>query len=255
MTVKSRQISRGGFIYAVLAVFCGAIGGQPAFSATALAPKPNITLELFTSQGCSSCPPADRLLEQLARESGIVALSRPVQYWDQLGWKDTLATAENTERQYRYVRAFGQSGAYTPQLVIDGVADAIGSHESTVRARIAQQAQHKQGVTIVSETRADGSIEVRLTGPAAGAAEIRLLGLRASATVPVERGENARSQLHYINVVLEDIAIAHWTGGNQSFVVAAQDLKRLKGDRRAILVQAAGSGQIFGADFIQANIQ
>jgi len=95
-----------------------------------------IVVELYTSQGCSSCPPADAILGKLANRPGIIALSLPVTYWDMLGWKDTLASDTNTRRQKAYAAALKRGGVYTPQMIVDGTGDVVGSHEQEVNAAI-----------------------------------------------------------------------------------------------------------------------
>src|SRR5215467_14532067 len=101
--------------------------------------KRPVVVELFTSQGCSSCPPADELLGRLADRHGILALSLPITYWDMLGWKDTLATSANTHRQKAYAAAMGHGGVYTPQMIVDGVSDVVGSREGDVEAAVAKR--------------------------------------------------------------------------------------------------------------------
>ncbi|MEM9311001.1 MAG: DUF1223 domain-containing protein, partial [Pseudomonadota bacterium] len=116
--------------------------GQPpataAQSATPPVPSGPVLVELFTSQGCSSCPPADRLAERLAREEGLVIVSRPVDYWDRLGWKDTLASPDNTALQRAYARRGlnGYNGVYTPQMVVAGAFGEVGSNERALRSQI-----------------------------------------------------------------------------------------------------------------------
>ena len=106
-------------------------------AAAAPSTEPPVVIELFTSQGCSSCPPADRLLATLARDPGVIAVSRPVTYWDRLGWKDTLAREENTRRQYAYAARFRRDGVYTPQAVVDGRYQTVGSDREALVALLA----------------------------------------------------------------------------------------------------------------------
>ena len=94
-------------------------------------------LELFTSQGCSSCPPADKLLGELIRDPSLVAFSLNVDYWDSLGWKDTLADPRNSERQRAYARVRGERGVYTPQMVINGTAHVVGSDKAAIQRALA----------------------------------------------------------------------------------------------------------------------
>jgi hypothetical protein len=110
-----------------------------ALLASPAAAEPPVVVELFTSQGCSSCPPADQILTKLAQRRGILAMTLPVNYWDMLGWKDTLASAANTHRQKAYATAMGHGGVYTPQMIVDGVSDVVGSREGDVQGAIARR--------------------------------------------------------------------------------------------------------------------
>ena len=98
-----------------------------------------VVVELFTSQGCSSCPPADQILGRLSQRAGIIAISLPITYWDMLGWKDTLASDANTRRQKAYAAAMGHGGVYTPQIIVDGVTDVVGSRAPSVEIAIAER--------------------------------------------------------------------------------------------------------------------
>jgi hypothetical protein len=129
-----------------------------------------VIVELFTSQGCSSCPPADRLLKKLAAEGGVFPLSFHVDYWNYIGWTDPFSSAEWSERQRRYARAFGTSRVYTPQVVVAGTAECVGSNERRVRAEIADAAP------------ADGRLEVVLEPSGSSG------GLRLAIEATVERG-------------------------------------------------------------------
>ena len=215
-------------------------------------PHAKVTLELFTSQGCSSCPPADRVLAALADRTDVVALTRPVQYWDRLGWKDTFATPQNTDRQYAYAQTLHRAGVYTPQLVIDGVADMVGSRRDAIEDYIGQREHSGAGVIVQSTTRTDGGVVVSARGPSAGTAEIHLLWLRSSASVAIGRGENAHENLKYINIVLAEKIIGQWHGGETSLEISAHDLHQFSSDRWVVLLQEAHQGRILGADFVGA---
>jgi hypothetical protein len=116
-----------------------AAGATLAASASAGEVRRPVVVELFTSQGCSSCPPADELLGRLAERRGVLAISLPITYWDMLGWKDTLASSANTHRQKAYAAAMGHGAVYTPQIIVDGVNDVVGSREGDVEAAIAKR--------------------------------------------------------------------------------------------------------------------
>src|SRR5471030_830912 len=115
-------IALAGFCF--LSVPAAFAGGRP------------VVVELYTSQGCNTCPPADALLGKLALRTDVIALSLPITYWDMLGWKDTLASDANTRRQKAYAEAMGHGGVYTPQIIVDGVVDVVGGRVTSVEAAI-----------------------------------------------------------------------------------------------------------------------
>src|SRR5262252_5567570 len=141
------------------------------------AADPHALLELFTSQGCSSCPPADRLVGQLANDPSLIALSVPIDYWDYLGWRDTLANPAHSARQRAYARARGDGQVYTPQVVVNGAADALGSDQTAIERAIVQ-ANHKTGVMSLPVVLAvnNGTLDVSVSGgdKAPAAAEVWL---------------------------------------------------------------------------------
>src|SRR5262249_5080552 len=112
---------------------------SPATAGQLQGPRP-VVVELFTSQGCSDCPAADRIVTELAKRKDVIALSLPITYWDMLGWKDTLATEANTNRQKSYARAMNRSGIYTPQIIVDGQFDVVGNQRERVLSALATRA-------------------------------------------------------------------------------------------------------------------
>jgi hypothetical protein len=140
----------------------------------------SVLVELYTSQGCASCPPADALLAKLAKRQGLIAISLPITYWDMLGWKDTLASEANTSRQKAYAAAMGRGGVYTPQLVIEGVKDVVGSREDQVEAAIdaAEEARDEASEAIED---AQGALETVSDGdPPAGVSAFGALHRRTA---------------------------------------------------------------------------
>ena len=165
-------------------------------------------IELFTSQGCSSCPPADKLFAELAHDPDLITLSLPVDYWDRLGWKDTLAKHVFTERQNAYSGTRGDGQVYTPQAVINGATHAVGSDRAAIDDAVMQTA----GILTVpvSAENAGDNIVVSIGAAASGGATdamITLLPFFASRDVAIGRGENAREKVSYTNVV-RDIVLA-----------------------------------------------
>ena len=154
-------------------VICTAALTPPPASAT----EPRAVIELFTSQGCSSCPPADKLLGELSRDPTLIALSLPVDYWDYLGWKDTLALHGHSNRERAYADARGDREVYTPQVVVNGIAPVLGSDKAAIEQAIATTRQSAAPLTVpVTLTVADGKVSVNIPA-AAGAAQRRGLAL------------------------------------------------------------------------------
>jgi hypothetical protein len=173
--------------------------------------QPRMVLELFTSQGCSSCPPADRLFAELARDPQLIVMSLPVDYWDRLGWKDTLAKHAFTDRQKAYASVRGDGQVYTPQAVVNGSEHANGANRRAIDA----SAETTQPLSVpLSVKRSGDQIEVSVgAGTSINApATVLLLPYFASREVAIGRGENAREKITYTNVVREIIQIAEWSG-------------------------------------------
>src|SRR5713101_7055981 len=174
--------------YALAAVCCSSV-----LCASARAQPPRSVVELFTSQGCSSCPSADKLLGELAGDPSLIAISVPIDYWDYLGWKDTLADPRNTARQKDYAHARGDGQVYTPQAVVNGSIHALGSDKAAIEHAI-DKTRGNGAVSLVpvSLAFAEGRINLSLPqatdGPAS--AEAWLCGLIKTATIAIARGEN-----------------------------------------------------------------
>src|SRR5207248_8022382 len=155
--------------------------------------EPRAVIELFTSQGCSSCPPADKLLGELTADPSLMAISVPIDYWDYLGWKDTLADPRNTARQKAYAQTRGDGQVYTPQVVVNGSVHVLGSDRDAIEAAIAKS--RKSGAMAaphVTLSFTDGQVKVTIPEGALArqAAEVWLCGLTTAATVAIGRGEN-----------------------------------------------------------------
>ncbi|MGE0230981.1 MAG: DUF1223 domain-containing protein [Flavobacteriaceae bacterium] len=220
---------------------------RPAFAASASVD----VLELFTSQGCSSCPPADRLLGTYAADRDVLALSYNVDYWDYLGWKDTLAKHAFTERQYAYSRVRGDNRVYTPQVVVNGAEHAVGSDRSAIESA-RRQTRHKLGDIQPAITLAIDGGSVRATvgsGRASGPATLFMAAFASDVQVMIERGENAGRSVTYHNVVRTVVSAGSWTGREADLAV---DRAKLGGgaDTLAAFVQsgdAARPGPILAA--------
>lgn len=162
-------------------------------------------VEMFTSQGCSSCPPADKVLASYAGEDDVLALSWHVDYWNYLGWKDTFSHADFTRRQYQYAKSFKRRGVYTPQAVINGRHHVVGSHHGEIEATLISQQGSGKGLTArLDVDRSDATIRITAEGLATGeAATMWLVYFDQKRSVDVKRGENRGKTITYHNVVRE----------------------------------------------------
>ena len=212
-----------------------------------------VVAELFTSQGCSSCPPADAVAARLARDPAILVISRPVTYWDRLGWKDSLGREANTRLQRQYGdTAFGGANIYTPQLVIDGRTQGVGSQEVNIRKLIARAATARKasGVAVRVTPTAGGGRNVSLDGTTEADAEVILVALSKSETVSIGRGENGGRKVSYTNVVINETAIGRWKGGRQAMMVRSNQLSTPGADRHALIVRQGAGGPVIGSAVI-----
>jgi hypothetical protein len=167
-------------------------------------PRPRAVVELYTSQGCSSCPPADKLMAELVKDSSLIILSLPVDYWDYLGWRDTLAHSAFTYRQRAYSAIRGDRKVYTPQAVINGVAHAVGSDRAQIEKAAADT--RGQGGVMAAEiaiTRGEGGLAVRCPSREAEADPGHLWAMPfvRERSVQIGRGENGGRSVSYVNVV------------------------------------------------------
>lgn len=180
------------------------------FATPLRAQEPPVLVELFTSQGCSSCPPADALLRELAERADVMALSLHVDYWDYIGWKDIFARPEHSARQRAYAAADGRRMVYTPQIIIDGSDEVMGTHPKDVAALIEK---HRAGSDVsLDAVRADGNLSIKAhAAPGAeGICAVQLVRYRPHATVEITRGENAGRTLDYTNIVTDMTHLTDW---------------------------------------------
>jgi hypothetical protein len=201
-------------------------------TAAGLAGEMTHVIELFTSQGCSSCPPADRLLATLARNPNTVALSFPVDYWDYIGWKDIFASPIFTARQQASARSSADGRVYTPQVVIDGIKADIGSDKASIDRDIGSPSGLAGGMSVpMSISESDGFLHVDVGAGRRGDAGVYVLRVVRSRTVEIGRGENSGRSVTYTNVVRAMNKIGDWTGGPAHF-----DMLELKGDGEGYVV-------------------
>lgn len=224
---------------------------SPIALTAACAGEPRAVIELFTSQGCSSCPAADKLIGELAQDSSLLTMSLAVDYWDYLGWKDTLALHGHTNRQRAYAEARGDREVYTPQVVINGIVHVLGSDKAAIEKAIAQTRASAAPLTLpVTMTIADGKVTV--TVPAAKdvhhSGEVWLCPITNATPVEIGRGENHGHTMTYHNVVRHWVKLGDWSGQAASFSIPLADLPNTDYslndiDHLAVVVQSGGAAK------------
>ena len=224
----------------------------PDNGAIAASSKPVAVVELFTSQGCSSCPPADKLLGKYAKRSDIVALTFPVDYWDYLGWKDTLASPAYSARQRSYAAARGDGQVYTPQAVINGLRHANGSHERAINRAISKTQKSWQGTRISLKMWTEGDVLIISAGAAPEGARVKpatiwLALTKKTETVTINRGENRGRTITYHSVVREMTPVGRWTGQEVMVKLPKHHLMSGGSDGCTVLLQQDTAGPILAA--------
>lgn len=232
-----------------LVVFAGVAGAVP----TGAAAEPMATvLELFTSQGCASCPAADKLLSEMAGRPGIVALSFSVDYWDYLGWRDTLAHHAFTERQRAYAAARGDGQVYTPQVVINGMTHAVGSRLADVELALAttgDQLGHWRSDVSIRTEKDEIVIDVGQAPPGVTIEDGRVLLAWTSKRVEVSiaKGENRGRTITYHNVVRKLAEVGRWTGAAAAIRIRMSESMAPESDGCVVLLQQGVAGPIIAA--------
>ena len=195
-------------------------------------------VELFTSQGCSSCPPADRILGDLARDPSIVAISLPIDYWDYLGWKDTLASPKNSALQKAYAKSRGDREVYTPQAIVNGSMHVLGSDLKAIERAIATRLKGDVLSLPVNLSIAGGQLNIGLPDASGDqtSGEVWLCGMLKATSVVVERGENKGSTITYHNVARRWIKVGEWTGQAHTFTMPLAELASGGIDAVAVIV-------------------
>lgn len=230
--IRRLALSAAGFVLAGSATHAARAADRP------------VLIELFTSQGCNSCPPADALLGELARRPGVLALAFHVDYWNGLGWSDPFSSKLATARQNDYAQRLGKRSIYTPQLVVDGAEDAVGSDRAGIDTLIAAaRRRDATGPTIEAATDAAGKRVVRLGGGVAARATVWLAGYDRSRVTPVGRGENGGRTLTEYQVVRSLVRLGDWTGA-----AAQYDLPDIGAEGAILFVQPDRPGPMLAAE-------
>jgi hypothetical protein len=202
-----------------------------------------VVVELFTSQGCSSCPPADEMLAKLGERDNVIALALHVDYWDYIGWKDQFAHAAFTKRQKGYARAFGSRTVYTPQMVINGSKDVVGNRGMEV-ADMVQEYAAKGMIVPLDISRNGSALSINAAAqPGMADADIVIVRYTPQETVSIARGENAGKLLTYSHIVTEWRDVGDWNGRE-----ALAETVLVEGSAPVVvLVQTKGHGPILAA--------
>jgi len=184
---------------------------------------PRAVVELFTSQGCSSCPPADRIIGELAKDPNVIALSMPIEYWDYLGWKDTLADSRFSARQKAYSQMRGDRDVYTPQVIVNGSANVIGSDRTAIESAIHDTSKAAGVMSVpVTMTLSGKQINVSVAAskaPASAHGEIWICSVSKAVPISIGRGENRGREVTYYNVVRNVLKVGDWNGTSASWTV------------------------------------
>ncbi|MFT7058814.1 MAG: hypothetical protein ACJASV_001317 [Pseudorhodobacter sp.] len=203
-----------------------------------------VVVELYTSQGCSSCPPADALLAKLTEDPRVIPLAMHVDYWDYLGWKDKFANAKFTARQKAYAHHARERMIYTPQMVIGGRARIVGSHASEMKSAIDAEVSATKQVQL-NLTRSDGKVVI-VANPVAGLDMdliVQLVRYKKSESVAINRGENKGKTITYHNIVTSWQQLANWNGRAPLTLEAAAE----GADPVVVIIQAEGPAEIVAA--------
>jgi hypothetical protein len=212
----------------------------------ALAAERLVVVELFTSQGCSSCPPANAFLNELSKQpSDVLALAFHVTYWDYLGWKDPFSLPVATDRQAQYGRRFGD-GSYTPEIVVDGAAGLVGSYRDEVNSAIAKARTQNVTAAEVNLVARDGKASIDI-GAGKGAARVMLVGFDREHVTAIGRGENRGRTMAEANIVRSFRPIGQWNGAPVHLEAQLPD-----GEQVAVILESA-DGRIVGASRVSAR--
>ena len=220
----------------------GALVAQDAQGSATHSTPDLVVVELFTSQGCSSCPPADAMMAELATRDDVLPLSLHVDYWDYIGWRDEFAQPQFTTRQKAYAHAAGNRTIYTPQMIVQGVDHLVGAKPMRLADLVAHHHASPVAPVALSVLRAGSvlTVNARPTGPLPALMRLQIVRYIPYARVDIERGENAGRVVDYTNVVTQWTSVADWDGMGPLSVTLDVPGK----DRTAVILQAAGPGPI-----------
>ncbi|MFT3939919.1 DUF1223 domain-containing protein [Rhodopseudomonas palustris] len=225
------------------------------------AAEPRAVVELFTSQGCSSCPPADKIIGELARDPSVIALSLPIDYWDYLGWKDTLADSRFTARQKAYSQVRGDRDVFTPQVIVNGSAHLVGSNRAGIEGAIKTTDKTAGVMTVPVSVAVEGkeikvSVAAAPQGESAKSGEVWICAVSKAIPIEIGRGENRGRHVTYHNVVRNLLKVGDWTGAAEHWTVPLENVVGDGVDAAAVYVQNGSRekpGAMLGAAFTSLN--
>ncbi len=246
----ARLAGAGLLSVGILALVAGAGRAESSSSGAAVQP---VVIELFTSQGCSSCPPADALLGELAERADVIALSLHVDYWDYIGWRDPYGSPQNTERQRAYAEELGLRYIYTPQMVIDGRYDVVGSRRDEVLASLEKAAKRRKPVAVEFVPSNGGTVVIPAGHAPDRGATIWLAIFDEGYETRVKRGENAGRTIRNANVVRRMERLGTWMGERLEIPLNLDSAAARGNFGCAVLVQQGRNGPILGAGLMRLD--
>ncbi|PLW76273.1 DUF1223 domain-containing protein [Cohaesibacter celericrescens] len=261
-TLFGQSVSRRFLIRNCALLLASGLGLGATLRAHAQVGEPVVVVELFTSQGCSSCPPADKLLGELSENPDMIVLTEAVDYWDYLGWKDKNANHEHTVRQKNYARMRGDRSIYTPQMVINGRVHVVGSRAGEVTQALQQVSSGTGRLSVPIKTRTDKeTLSIEIAAGPEGLSDVKdgtlfLVPFRREVSVDVERGENKGRKIVYHNVVDQMRPIGMWHGKALNIELPMHEIRKGGHDGCAVLLQADVNGlpgPIYGAAMIELH--
>jgi hypothetical protein len=251
--IQETAMVKGLLRLAVATMFAGLAYGSAAAGDLK---KPLGVVELFTSQGCSSCPPADAVFADLVKKGEVIALAYHVDYWDYLGWQDTLGSKENTARQYDYAKSFGARSVYTPQAIINGRTHVNGSSLTDIDQTLDEFARSGKGLSVNIKVMRAGDTFVIDAGDGDGDenGKVAVVYFDPARPVTIERGENNGRTIIYWNAVTDVDTVGMWHGAAARYELPASEITKKGQGGCAVLLQAMGKngspGPILGAALV-----
>lgn len=214
------------------------------FVSPLLAQENPVVVELYTSQGCSSCPPADAMMHELAEREDVIALALHVDYWDYIGWKDPFGNPAHAERQRAYAAAGNRRSIYTPEMVVNGVTDIVGAKPMKLAEAIAEHARQPDQVTVSLSRNGDTlNIAAKPKAKVTGPLTVHMLRYTPRQTTQIKRGENRGKTLEYANIVEGWMVLGEWDGTGPLAMTAP-----MEGDKPAVvIIQHRNAGPILAA--------